>query len=56
MNVIMVKILLAFMRKLDLIDAWTIQARAATLLHGLGFSQQQLQLPVKSFRVVGVCD
>lgn len=35
--------------KLDLIDAWTIQARAATLLHGLGFSQQQLQLPVKSF-------
>ncbi|MCX8639400.1 ABC transporter ATP-binding protein [Gilliamella sp. B3172] len=35
--------------KLDNIDAWTIQARAATLLHGLGFSNEQLQLPVKSY-------
>ncbi|SCB96041.1 ABC transporter ATP-binding protein [Gilliamella intestini] len=35
--------------KLDTIDAWTIRARAATLLHGLGFSNEQLQLPVKSY-------
>lgn len=35
--------------KLDVIDAWTIQARAAALLNGLGFSQQQLDQPVKSF-------
>lgn len=35
--------------QLDMIDAWTIQARAATLLSGLGFSQEQLALPVKSF-------
>ena len=35
--------------KLDNIDAWTIRARAATLLHGLGFSNEQLQLPVKSY-------
>lgn len=34
---------------LDTIDAWTIQARASTLLNGLGFSIEQLQLPVKSF-------
>ncbi|AHG73733.1 ABC transporter ATP-binding protein [Mannheimia sp. USDA-ARS-USMARC-1261] len=34
---------------LDTIDAWTIQARASTLLNGLGFSTEQLQLPVKSF-------
>ncbi|MGV6988021.1 ABC transporter ATP-binding protein [Testudinibacter sp. P80/BLE/0925] len=35
--------------KLDTIDAWTIQARAATLLHGLGFENEQLQSAVKSF-------
>lgn len=35
--------------KLDTIDAWTIRARAATLLHGLGFSNEQLQFPVKSY-------
>ncbi|MCK3655764.1 ABC transporter ATP-binding protein [Pasteurellaceae bacterium Macca] len=35
--------------QLDTIDAWTIQSRAATLLHGLGFSTAQLTLPVKSF-------
>ncbi|TNH03395.1 ABC transporter ATP-binding protein [Testudinibacter sp. TR-2022] len=35
--------------KLDTIDAWTIQSRAATLLHGLGFENQQLQSAVKSF-------
>ncbi|AHG75965.1 ABC transporter ATP-binding protein [Mannheimia varigena USDA-ARS-USMARC-1296] len=34
---------------LDTIDAWTIQARASTLLNGLGFSTEQLQLPLKSF-------
>lgn len=35
--------------QLDTIDAWTIRARAATLLHGLGFSTEQLTLSVKSF-------
>lgn len=35
--------------KLDAIQAWSIQSRAASLLYGLGFSQQQLQSPVKSF-------
>lgn len=35
--------------KLDTIDAWTIQSRAATLLHGLGFQPEQLSLAVKSF-------
>jgi len=35
--------------KLDAIQAWTIPARAASLLSGLGFSQSQLQQPVKSF-------
>ncbi|EER46807.1 putative ABC transporter ATP-binding protein YheS [Actinobacillus minor NM305] len=35
--------------QLDTIDAWTIQSRAATLLNGLGFSTEQLNLPVKSF-------
>lgn len=35
--------------QLDAINAWTIQSRAATLLNGLGFSQQQLNEPVKSF-------
>ncbi|MDU8925032.1 ABC transporter ATP-binding protein [Pasteurellaceae bacterium LIM206] len=35
--------------QLDTIDAWTIQSRASALLHGLGFSQQELQQPVKSF-------
>ncbi len=35
--------------QLDTIDAWTIQARASALLHGLGFSQQALTQSVKSF-------
>lgn len=35
--------------KLDAIQAWTIQSRAATLLDGLGFTQSQLQQPVRSF-------
>ncbi|PWC16604.1 ABC transporter ATP-binding protein [Brenneria roseae subsp. roseae] len=35
--------------KLDAIQAWTIQARASSLLHGLGFSQEQLQQPVSAF-------
>lgn len=35
--------------QLDTIDAWSIQSRAATLLNGLGFSQEQLNVPVKSF-------
>ena len=35
--------------QLDAIDAWTIQSRASTLLHGLGFEESQLSLPVKSF-------
>lgn len=35
--------------KFDNIDAWTIRPRAATLLHGLGFSNEQLLLPVKSY-------
>lgn len=35
--------------KLDAIQAWTVNSRAATLLDGLGFSQQQLQQPVRSF-------
>lgn len=35
--------------KLDAIDAWTIRARAASLLHGLGFSNAQLELPVSDF-------
>ncbi len=26
--------------KLDAIDAWTIRSRAASLLHGLGFSNE----------------
>lgn len=35
--------------QLDTINAWTIHARAATLLNGLGFATEQLPLPVKSF-------
>ncbi|AWX16046.1 ABC transporter ATP-binding protein [Mergibacter septicus] len=35
--------------QLDTIDAWTIQARAATLLHGLSFDTSQLTQPVKAF-------
>ena len=30
-------------------DAWTIQSRAASLLHGLGFSQEETIQPVKAF-------
>jgi len=35
--------------QLDAIDAWTIEARAGELLHGLGFSQAELSQPVKAF-------
>lgn len=35
--------------QLDAIDAWRIHARAASLLHGLGFSQQQLSHSVSQF-------
>ena len=35
--------------QLDAIDAWTIEARAGELLHGLGFSQAELEQPVKAF-------
>lgn len=35
--------------KLDAVDAWTIRARAASLLHGLGFSNEQLERPVSDF-------
>lgn len=35
--------------QLDVIDAWSIQSRAAALLHGLGFSQDELNRSVKSF-------
>lgn len=35
--------------QLDAIDAWSIEARAATLLNGLGFENHQLQSAVKSF-------
>ncbi|QLH63947.1 ABC transporter ATP-binding protein [Serratia symbiotica] len=35
--------------KLDAINAWAIRARAANLLHGLGFSNEQLQSPVCAF-------
>ncbi|TCV93635.1 ABC transporter ATP-binding protein [Biostraticola tofi] len=35
--------------KLDIIEAWTIRPRASSLLHGLGFSQEQLAMPVRDF-------
>ncbi|MFZ7165034.1 ABC transporter ATP-binding protein [Avibacterium avium] len=35
--------------QLDTIDAWTIQSRAASLLNGLGFSQEELSQPVSAF-------
>lgn len=35
--------------KLDALDAWTIRSRAASLLHGLGFSNEQLESPVRAF-------
>ncbi|EKT61036.1 ABC transporter ATP-binding protein [Providencia sneebia] len=35
--------------QLDAINAWSIHSRASSLLHGLGFNQNQLQQPVKSF-------
>ena len=35
--------------QLKTLDAWTIQSRAASLLHGLGFSQEEIAQPVKSF-------
>ncbi|VDZ76324.1 glutathione ABC transporter ATP-binding protein [Salmonella bongori] len=35
--------------KLDAIDAWTVRSRAASLLHGLGFSNDQLDRPVSDF-------
>ncbi len=41
--------------KLDAIDAWSIRSRAASLLHGLGFSNEQLERPVSDFSGAGVC-
>ena len=35
--------------RLDAIDGYTTKSRAATLLHGLGFSQDQINNPVSSF-------
>jgi ATP-binding cassette subfamily F protein 3 len=35
--------------RLDAIDGYTTESRAATLLHGLGFSQEQINNPVNSF-------
>ena len=35
--------------QLETLDAWTIQSRAASLLHGLGFNQEEIVQPVKSF-------
>ena len=35
--------------QLETLDAWTIQSRAASLLHGLGFNQEEITQPVKSF-------
>jgi len=35
--------------RLDSIDGYTTESRAATLLHGLGFSQGQINNPVTSF-------
>ena len=35
--------------RLETIDAWTIEARAGELLHGLGFTQAELEQPVKAF-------
>lgn len=35
--------------QLDAIDGYTTESRAATLLHGLGFSNQQINQPVNSF-------
>ncbi|WP_373603403.1 ABC transporter ATP-binding protein [Aggregatibacter sp. HMT-949] len=35
--------------RLDTINAWTIQSRAETLLHGLGFTQAETAQAVKSF-------
>jgi len=35
--------------KLDAIDGYTTESRAAILLHGLGFSQTQINNPVNSF-------
>lgn len=35
--------------KLDAIDAWTIRSRASSLLHGLGFSNEQLERSVSDF-------
>ncbi|VEA70562.1 Uncharacterized ABC transporter ATP-binding protein YheS [Serratia rubidaea] len=41
--------------KLDAIDAWTIRARAASLLHGLGFSNEQLQSRCARSPAAGAC-
>ncbi|MGL4858406.1 MAG: ABC transporter ATP-binding protein [Enterobacteriaceae bacterium] len=35
--------------QLDTIQAWTVQSRAATLLHGLGFLPEQINQPVRTF-------
>ena len=35
--------------RLDAINGYTAESRAATLLHGLGFKPEEIQRPVKSF-------
>lgn len=35
--------------RLDAIDGYTAESRAATLLHGLGFKPEEMQRPVSSF-------
>ena len=35
--------------RLDAIDGYTAESRAATLLHGLGFKADEIQRPVSSF-------
>ncbi|WP_114934643.1 ABC transporter ATP-binding protein [Haemophilus influenzae] len=35
--------------QLETLDAWTIQSRAASLLNGLGFNQEETTQPVKAF-------
>ena len=41
--------------KLDSIGGYTARARAARLMHGLGFANEQLERPVADFPVAGGC-
>ena len=36
-------------------DAYTAHSRAEQLLTGLGFTQEQMRLPLTSFRAAGAC-